>query len=119
VRTPDVGRACDTGTVRMSLSGSVSLAGAALSPEFTRLVLILIACAVGLALVLAALVFVGGTRRSSKRYRPGRPFPFLPVWFLAAPEEQSRAGIARALTSGTLAGRVSRPRETGGASDRW
>jgi len=100
------------------LSGSVSLAGAALSPEFTRLVLLLIACAVGLALVLTALVFAGGTRRS-KRYRPGRPFSFLPVWFLAAPEEQSRAGIARALTSGTLAGRVSRPRETGGASDRW
>jgi hypothetical protein len=89
-----------------------------LTPEFTRLLLLLIACAVGLALVLAALIFVGGARRG-KRYRPGRPFAFLPVWFLAAPEEHSRAGIARALTSGTLAGRISRPRETGGASDRW
>ena len=86
--------------------------------DFARLLVILVGIAVGLGLVLAALVFVGGSRRG-KRYRPGRPFPFTPVWFLAAPEEQSRAGIARALTAGTLAGRVSRPRETGGASDRW
>ena len=85
---------------------------------FTETLVILIAIAFGFTLVLAAFVFVGGSRRG-KRYRPGRPFPFIPVWFLAAPEEQSRAGIARALTAGTLAGRVSRPRETGGASDRW
>jgi hypothetical protein len=89
-----------------------------LNSDFTRVLVILLGIAFGFALILAALVFVGGSRRG-KRYRPGRPFPFTPVWFLAAPEEQSRAGIARALPAGTLAGRVSRPRETGGASDRW
>jgi hypothetical protein len=89
-----------------------------LSTEFARMLLILVGIAVGFALIVAALVFVGGSRRS-KRYRPGRPFTFTPVWFLAAPEEQSRAGIARALTAGSLAGRIVRPRETGGASDRW
>jgi hypothetical protein len=94
------------------------LQGAALSAEFTRLLLILIGIAVGFALVVAALVFAGGSRRS-KRYRPGRPFAFAPVWFLAAPEKQSRAGISGALTAGSLAARVPRPRETGGASDRW
>jgi hypothetical protein len=80
--------------------------------------LILIGIAVAVALVVAALVFMGGSRRN-KRYRPGRPFAFAPVWFLAAPEKQSRAGLVRALTTGSLAGRVPRPRETGGASDRW
>jgi hypothetical protein len=89
-----------------------------LSAEFTRLLLILIGIAVAFALVVAALVFMGGTRRS-KRYRPGRPFAFTPVWFLAAPQKQSRAGLVRVLTAGSLAGRVPRPRETGGASDRW
>jgi hypothetical protein len=89
-----------------------------LSIEFTRLLLILIGIAVGFGLIVAALVFMGG-RSKSKRYRPGRPFTFVPVWFLAAPEQQSRAGIVRALTAGSLAGRIARPRETGGASDRW
>lgn len=86
--------------------------------DFARMLVTLIAIAAGFALVLAGLVFAGGSRRG-KRYRPGRPFTFSPVWFLAAPEEQSRAGIARALTLGSLAGRVARPRETGGTSDRW
>jgi hypothetical protein len=89
-----------------------------LSAEFTRLLLILIGIAVAVALVIAALVFAGGSRRS-KRYRPGRPFAFAPVWFLAAPEKQSRAGLVRALTAGSPARRIVRPRETGGASDRW
>jgi hypothetical protein len=85
---------------------------------FVRVLVILIASAVGFALLIAALLFAGASRRG-KRYRPGRPFTFTPVWFLAAPEDQSRAGIARVLKAGSLAGRVARPRETGGASDRW
>jgi hypothetical protein len=89
-----------------------------LNSEFVRILVILIGIALGFALVLAALVFAGGARRG-KRYRPGRPFTFAPVWFLSAPEEQSRAGIARALRAATLGGRPAGPRETGGASDRW
>jgi hypothetical protein len=89
-----------------------------LSSEFVQMLLILIGIAVAFALVLAGLVFAGGGRRS-KRYRPGRPFRFTPVWFLSAPEEQSRAGITRALRAATLGGRAVGPRETGGASDRW
>jgi hypothetical protein len=34
-------------------------------------------------LLLAALVY-GASARRSPRYRPGRPFPVRPVWFLAA-----------------------------------
>lgn len=89
-----------------------------MSTEFVRLMLILIGIAVALALVIAAFVFTGGSK-SSKRYRPGRPFTFTPVWFLSAPERQSRAGILGQTPAGTSVGRVTRPRETGGASDRW
>jgi hypothetical protein len=90
-----------------------------LDSDFVRLLVALVAAALGVALVLGLLVYASGQRRSSKRYRPGRPFTFAPVWFLAAPEEQSRAGIVKALTAGSLAGRVARPRETGGASENW
>jgi hypothetical protein len=89
-----------------------------LDSEFVRILVILLGIALAFALVLAALIFAGGARRG-KRYRPGRPFTFTPVWFLSAPEEQSRAGIARALRAATLGGRAAGPRESGGASDRW
>jgi hypothetical protein len=83
--------------------------------------LYLLAAAIGVFLVVTGLVYVGTSRRS-KRYRPGRPFSYTPVWFLAAPERQARAGVVAgtdlATRSGTV-GRVVRPRETGGASDRW
>jgi hypothetical protein len=36
--------------------------------------------------VVAGLVYLSGAR-SSRRYRPGRPFEFTPVWFLSSPEE--------------------------------
>ena len=89
-----------------------------MSLEFVKLLLVLIGIAVGLGLVIAAFVFMGG-KKDTKRYRPGRPFTFTPVWFLSAPERQSRAGIMGELPAGPSAGRVVRPRETGGASDRW
>ncbi|WP_173084167.1 hypothetical protein [Phytohabitans rumicis] len=76
-------------------------------------------------LVVAGLAALGGGR-SAKRYRPGRPFDFAPVWFLAAPEQLAGvsgsdhaalpAGSSRAeLTAATPA----RINPTGGASDRW
>lgn len=84
--------------------------------------LILLGIAVGVGVVIYGLVYAGGSR-GSKRYRPGRPFVFTPVWFLSAPERQARAGISstRALvpTASTAVARPTRPRETGGASDRW
>lgn len=33
-----------------------------------------------------AVLVLGGSRRAVPRYRPGRPFPVAPVWFLAAPD---------------------------------
>ncbi len=82
--------------------------------------------------VIAALSFVGShTDRPSRRYRPGRPYDFAPIWFLAAPEQVSSAFGGRtddqraqppAIESGIIedsSGRPVRPGPTGGASDRW
>jgi hypothetical protein len=94
-------------------------------------VLTLVVPTVAVVLVITALVY-GGSTRTSKRYRPGRPFEFTPVWFLSAPEQLSGRTDAVSLPAGPprpeLEGR--RPGEpaegpllaaqlTGGASDRW
>ncbi|MFJ8581388.1 hypothetical protein [Micromonospora sp. NPDC093277] len=84
-------------------------------------------------LVIAGLAAVGGGGGGggggAKRYRPGRPFHFTPVWFLGRPEQLAdSAGTALAagaqapaLTSRKqeLAGREAPAAGTGGASDRW
>jgi hypothetical protein len=90
--------------------------------SFVTTTLILIGSAVGVGLVICGLVYAGGSR-GSKRYRPGRPFVFTPVWFLSAPQRQARAGLStsRELVQAPPAAvaRPARPRATGGASDRW
>ena len=79
----------------------------------------LLAAAVAVYLIIAGLVLAGG-RRQSKRYRPGRPFEFVPVWFLSQPEKLAKAGVTtgRELTRATTSP-TRRPQQTGGASDTW
>ena len=93
-----------------------------MSRSFVETMLVLIGIAVGVLLVVAALIYAGSTR-GGKRYRPGRPFSFTPVWFLSAPERQIAAGSkgTRELTASSLGAAPHRARhgETGGASDRW
>jgi hypothetical protein len=90
-----------------------------------------------LALVLAisALAMVGSDRgQRRRRYRPGRPYEFQPVWFLASPQlggansaDDTTPALGRGesrpqLTSAVLedsSGRPVLPGPTGGASDRW
>ncbi len=82
--------------------------------------------------VIVALSRAGShTDRPSRRYRPGRPYEFAPVWFLASPEQVSPAFGGRtleqraqppAIEPGIIedsSGRPVRPGSTGGASDRW
>ncbi|WDZ88230.1 hypothetical protein [Micromonospora cathayae] len=83
-------------------------------------------------LVIAGLALASGGRSGhggAKRYRPGRPFDFTPVWFLARPEELADSA-GTALAAGAQAPALtSRKQEqagieapaggTGGASDRW
>ncbi|HEU4424733.1 MAG TPA: hypothetical protein VFR67_19585 [Pilimelia sp.] len=89
-----------------------------------------------IVIVVGGLAYAGsdGIRRG-KRYRPGRPYDFAPVWFLAAPEQVTAASDAKqlgakpqppALSTGELEsdGSQSGPvavsqGATGGASDRW
>jgi hypothetical protein len=84
-------------------------------------------------LLIAGAVYAGGSRRS-RRYRPGRPFDFTPVWFLSVPEQLTMAAKARELTGVRRAelpagsdapivtewsGDKTQPHVNGGASDRW
>lgn len=96
-------------------------------------VLIFVIIPVVAVAVITALSLAGSdSRRRTRRYRPGRPYDFRPVWFLSAPDRVSApAGGAPALSrgaeppaigSGTIgdsAGHLVRPGTTGGASDRW
>jgi hypothetical protein len=88
--------------------------------EFVETVAVPLGIALAVIALIYAIVYAGSARRS-KRYRPGRPFEFAPVWFLAAPDRQAaNAGVHKELTAG--AGEVAEVRphgETGGASDRW
>jgi hypothetical protein len=78
--------------------------------------------------VVAALVASGNTRsRPARRYRPGRPYDFKPIWFLASPSQVTptvggKPSTAPELPVGVLedaTGMQVRPGPTGGASDRW
>jgi hypothetical protein len=83
--------------------------------------------------VITGLVLAGDVRRG-KRYRPGRPYDFRPVWFLSAPERHAgldhkalgAGGTPAALPPGATETAGEWPAEdraqqnvTGGASDRW
>jgi hypothetical protein len=85
---------------------------------------------IAIAAVVYGLVYGASGRRANKRYRPGRPFQFSPVWFVAAPAPGGGARVnGSALTTGapkpalTAAESGARAEtqagETGGASDRW
>jgi hypothetical protein len=100
---------------------------------------------VGIPVVVIAIAFgigfsVGANR--ARRYRPGRPFEFTPVWFLSSPEQLSGAAEQRAIAAGAdsravtstdrpaltkadqrggdlVTAEVTAQDATGGASDRW
>jgi hypothetical protein len=105
--------------------------------SITATVLTFVGIPAAIVAVVYGAVYASGARQHSKRYRPGRPFDFVPVWFLAASDEVTEGGsAARALTEGEP--RESLPAgpllnqasdsparvagqhgETGGASDSW
>lgn len=105
--------------------------------SITQTVLVFVGIPAAVIAVVFALVYGMSARRSSKRYRPGRPFVFAPVWFLAAPERLVAEGSAAAalpaaghrpaLPAGPLLAQAADAPpavaaahgETGGASDRW
>lgn len=82
--------------------------------------------------IIFALVYASGGR-NAKRYRPGRPYEFAPVWFLARPEADGPAAAEHAgkiaagahgaeAVDSAAAVAIAAPKSaghTGGASDRW
>src|SRR5687768_14023278 len=54
--------------------------------------------------VIYGLVYAGSARSNDRRYRPGRPFDFQPVWFLAAPERQAAAANGHAPVAPAVSG---------------
>jgi hypothetical protein len=76
---------------------------------------------------VATLVFAGSDKtKPSRRYRPGRPYEFAPMWFLASPERVATAdhghaipAIERGLVIEDSSGAPVRSGPTGGASDKW
>ncbi|RZU52499.1 hypothetical protein EV385_4365 [Krasilnikovia cinnamomea] len=94
--------------------------------SITSTVLVFVAIPAAIIGVVYGLTFAGSDRgRRDRRYRPGRPYDFQPIWFLAAPERVSPAPAGRApqaLESGVLEnakGERVLPGPVGGASDRW
>lgn len=102
--------------------------------SITETVLTFVALPAAIVAVIAGLAYAGGSPHRSRRYRPGRPFEFAPVWFLAAPEKLSAATGSAEVTTGAhreaLTGATEPPSPqpggdramqgaTGGASDRW
>jgi hypothetical protein len=91
-------------------------------------VLVFVIIPVGVILLVALLVLAGSDRtRRARRYRPGRPYDFQPIWFLASPELVSGAAgghqAQRAIEGSSVltdsSGAQVRPGPTGGASDSW
>lgn len=100
----------------------------------TNTLLVFVGIPVATVLVIAGLIMLvsrTGPGGGPKRYRPGRPFDFTPVWFLSSPKQvaQPEAAGRKTLPGGVPApavraggetdGARTRAGVTGGASDRW
>lgn len=68
--------------------------------------------------VVYGLVY-GASARRSRRYRPGRPYEFTPVWFLARPEQLAARADGRAELPALAEPRPSGMGTKGGASGKW
>jgi hypothetical protein len=102
----------------------------ALRLSISSTVLVFVVIPLGVVALVASLTLSGSDRsRRSRRYRPGRPYDFRPVWFLAAPEADSLAARADARQAARRAiggpvledssGARVLPGSVGGASDSW
>jgi hypothetical protein len=69
--------------------------------------------------VLVYAVIYGSSARHAKRYRPGRPFEFAPVWFLARPESMETGHQARTELPATAREQQVAIGTKGGASGKW
>ncbi len=61
-----------------------------------------------------AVLVLGGSRRAVPRYRPGRPFPVAPVWFLTAAHSPTQHLLPRTERPQVTAARESERTTVGG-----
>ena len=97
--------------------------------SISNTVLVYLVIPAAIITVVASLVFAGSDRtRRTKRYRPGRPYDFQPIWFLASPEQVNGVSTAagdhhqKAIAAPILedsSGHRVLPGPVGGASDSW
>jgi hypothetical protein len=66
--------------------------------------------------VIAGLVYLSGPR-PGRRYRPGRPYDFTPVWFVTNPDGLAAGG--RTAIEGSEAGEARPVGVKGGARGSW
>ncbi|MGN9777974.1 aa3-type cytochrome oxidase subunit CtaJ [Micromonospora sp. H33] len=97
----------------------------------TETLLVFVGIPAAAVLVIAGLAYAGNRDGGGggKRYRPGRPFDFTPVWFLSRPEELADSAGTVLAAGAQAPALTSRKQEqagieapaggTGGASDRW
>lgn len=101
----------------------------ALILQLEQTLLIFVGIPLAVIAIVAGLVYAGG-RKSAKRYRPGRPYDYAPVWFTSdarpSGSDEHHDGTQAALPGGSTkavavaaGGAGSAPGVTGGASDRW
>jgi hypothetical protein len=97
--------------------------------SISNTVLVYVGIPAAIITVVASLVFAGSDRtRRTKRYRPGRPYDFQPIWFLSSPElvngepaatgDHHQRAIAASVLEDSTGHRVL-PGPVGGASDSW
>jgi hypothetical protein len=79
-------------------------------------VLYLVVVPAAIVAIIWGLASIGGPQ-AKRRYRPGRPYDFIPVWYLAnhrhGPGDLTRPALPAGSGDGSVQG------STGGASDRW
>ena len=65
-------------------------------------VLVYVGIPLGVIVLVASIVMAGSDRsRRARRYRPGRPYDFQPIWFLASPERVAGGPGTETRRSGT------------------
>jgi hypothetical protein len=80
--------------------------------SITSTVLLFVLLPTAVVVVVSALALAGGGGRRARRYRPGRPYDFTPIWFLASPGQvtgsagsvEHVAGIGSSAVAGEVTG---------------
>lgn len=97
----------------------------ALILQLEQTLLIFVGIPLAVIVIVAGIVYAG-SRKSAKRYRPGRSYEYAPVWFTSAQrvteeyQDTTQAALpGKPANALSVPAPASAPGVTGGASDRW